>query len=184
MATQERVSVGELYTGGLESLLSLEIEHESLIPMMVSLADSERLRTFFDDLPPMVRRQRRRLELLLRGTPDGLRAPPSPRDGLHEDLLDLQLMQDPEDRDSELVKASAWIASLQIDQYVATRDWAMQLGDFEAARHLQRSLNAVGAARLRLQRISQRIRYVASGGPLMEDVGDFARLPAHAVALP
>src|SRR5690606_25467788 len=125
-----RISVSELYRGGLESLLSLEIEHENFIPMMISLANSERLRSFFDDLPPMVRRQRRRLELLLRSTADEFRAPPASRDGLHEDLLDLQLMQDPEDRDAELVKAAGWIASLQIDQYVATRDWAMQLGDF------------------------------------------------------
>lgn len=182
--TQERVSVRELYTGGLESLLSLELQHEGLIPTMVSLAECSRLRSFFEDLPPMIRRQRRRLELLLRSVPDVSDGPAPTRNGLQEQLLDLRLMQDPEDRDAELVKASDWIAGLQIDQYVATRDWAMQLGDFESARHLQRSLNAVGASRLRLLRISQRIRHLASQAPTI-DVGDFGpSLTQAAVALP
>lgn len=180
---QEHVSPGELYASGLESLLSLELQHEKLIPRMVSLAECERLSAYFADLPPMIARQRRRLELLLRSHPDYHDTPTPVRNGLEEELLDLQLMRNPDDRDAELVKASTWITGLQVDQYVATRDAAMQLGDFEAARHLQRSLNAVAAARLRLTRIAQRIRHLASGVPTVETT-DFDRRPERAVALP
>jgi len=181
--SQEHVSPAEFYVSGLESLLSLEMQHEKLIAKMVSLADCERLREFFEDLPPMIARQRRRLELLLRSIPERPDTPAPARNGLEEDLLDLQLMRNPDDRDAELVKASAWITGLQVDQYVATRDAAMQLGDFEAARHLQRSLNAVAASRLRLMRIAQRIRHLAEGVPTVETT-EFDRRPERAVALP
>jgi hypothetical protein len=179
----ERASVLERYVGGLESLLSLEIHTEALIPTMAAYAGSGRLRRFFDDLPPVITRQRRRLELLLKAFPQARETPRPTRNGLEEDLHELGNTQDPCDRDTELVKSAAWIIGLQLEQYAATRDLAMRLGDFEAARHLQRSLNSAGALSLRLYRISQRIRHVAFGFPLME-VGDFDRLRAHTGALP
>jgi len=176
--THDRAAALERYIGGLESLLDLEIQHETLVPTMSAFAGCERLRGFFEDLPPMITRQRRRLELLLRTITERTEVPAPARNGLEEDLLELQLTHDPDDRDTELVKAAAWIIGLQLEQYAATRDVAMRLGDFEAARHLQRSLNTAGALSLRLFRIAQRIQHLAFGIPLM-DVGDFDRLPAH-----
>lgn len=183
--SHERASVLERYMSGLESLLSLEIQTEALIPTMAAYAGCHRLRRFFDDLPPMITRQRRRLELLLRTFPDWTSPAPPTRNGLEEDLRELGSTYDPADRDAELVKSAAWIIGLQVEQYAATRDLAMRLGDFEAARHLQRSLNTAGALSLRLFRISQRIRHLALGYPVMDmEVGDFDRLRAHTGALP
>lgn len=183
--TEERTSTREIYRGGLESLLALELQTEALIPTMATYAGCERLRRFFDDLPPMIRRQRRRLELLLNAvaerTDTDIR--PTTRNGLEEDLRELGGTHDPADRDTELINSAAWIIGLQMEQYGATRDLAMRLGDFEAARHLQRSLNTAGALSLRLFRISRRIGNAALGFPLME-LSDFDRLPAHTGALP
>lgn len=179
----ERASVLERYLSGLESLHSLETQTEDLIPTMAAYAGCERLRRFFDDLPPMITRQRRRLELLLRTFPERMDTARPKRNGLEEDLLELGRTHDPADRDTELIKSAAWIIGLQVEQYSVTRDLAMRLGDFEAARHLQRSLNTAGALSLRLFRISRRIRHLAFGFPLME-VGDFERLRAHTGALP
>lgn len=183
--TEERTSARERYLGGLESLLSLERQTEALIPTMAAHAGCERLRRFFDDLPPMIRRQRRRLELLLRAFPERTDTDTisTTRNGLEEDLWELGGTRDPADRDTELINSAAWIIGLQIEQYGATRDLAMRLGDFEAARHLQRSLNTAGALSLRLFRISRRIRNAELGFALME-LSDFDRLPAHTGALP
>ncbi|MFW6090009.1 MAG: DUF892 family protein [Gemmatimonadota bacterium] len=181
--TDERTSARERYLGGLESLLALEIQTDALVPTMAAYAGCERLRRFFDELPPMIRRQRRRLELLLNAFPERTDARTASRNGLEEDLREIGGTHDRADRDAELINAAAWIFGLQIEQYGATRDLAMRLGDFEAARHLQRSLNAAGALSLRLFRISRRIRHGTFGFPLME-VGDFDRLPAHTGALP
>lgn len=183
--TEERTSVWERYKGGLESLLSLELQTEALIPTMAAYAGCERLRRFFDDVPPMIKRQRRRLELLLNAFPErtDTNTRPTTRNGLEEDLRELGGTHDPADRDTELINSAAWIIGLQIEQYRATRDLAMLLGDFEAARHLQRSLNTAGALSLRLFRISRRVRRVTFGFSLME-VSDFDRLPAHTGALP
>lgn len=181
--TEERISAQERYIGGLESLLSLELQTEALIPTMAAYAGCERLRRFFDDLPPMIRRQRRRLELLLNAFSEQTDTHTMTRNGLEEDLRELGSTHDPDDRDTELINSAAWIIGLQIEQYGATRDLAIGLGDFEAARHLQRSLNTAGALSLRLFRISRRIRHVTIGFPLME-VSDFDRLPAHTGALP
>lgn len=182
--TEERTSAWERYKGGLESLLSLELQTEALIPTMAAYAGCERLRRFFDDVPPMIRRQRRRLELMLNVFPERTdSAASTTRNGLEEDLREIGSTHDPADRDTELINAAAWIIGLQIEQYGASRDLAMQLGDFEAARHLQRSLNTAGALSLRLFRISRRIRQVTFGFPLT-DVSDFDRLPAHTGALP
>ena len=180
----ERASILERYLGGLESLLSLEIQTEGLISTMAAYAGCEPLRRFFDDLPPMITRQRRRLELLLRAFPEWTDTAPPSRNGLEEDLRELGNTHEAADRDAELISAAAWIIGLQIEQYAVSRDLAMRLGDFEAARHLQRSLNTAGALSLRLFRISRRIRRVAFGFPLMEEVGDFDRLRAHTGALP
>lgn len=181
--TEERISARERYRGGLESLLALELQTEVLIPTMSAYAGCERLRRFFDDLPPMVRRQRRRLELLLNAFSEQTDTHTTTRNGLEEDLRDLSSTHDPADRDVELINSAAWIIGLQIEQYGATRDLAMRLGDFEAARHLQRSLNTAGALSLRLFRISRRIRHVPFRFPHME-VSDFDRLPAYTGALP
>jgi len=178
--TDERTSIFERYTSGLESLLALEIQTGTLVPTMTAYAGSERLRRFFEDLPPMLWRQRRRLELLLKTIPERTDPTPALRSGLEDDLRDIGGAQDPADRDSELVNAFAWIIGLEIEQYAATRDVAMRLGDFEAAKHLQRSLNTVGALSLRLFRIARRIRDVAP--PLME-ISDFDRLPLHTGAM-
>lgn len=180
--TEERASARERYRGGLESLLSLELQTEVLVPTMAAYAGSELLRRFFDDLPPMIGRQRRRLELLLKAFPERT-ATRTTRNGLEEDLRELGSTRDPVDRDAELINSAAWIIGLQIEQYGATQDLAMRLGDHEAARHLQRSLNTAGALSLRLFRISRRIRHVTFGFPLME-VSDFDRLPAYTGALP
>lgn len=182
--TEEFASAWEGYRGGLESLLSLELQTEALIPTMAAYAGCERLRRFFDDLPPMIRRQRRRLELLLNAFPERTATTADAgRNGLEEDLREIRSTHNPEDRDTELINSAAWIIGMQIEQYGATRDLAMRLGDYEAARHLQRSLNTAGALSLRLFRISRRIRQVSFGFPLL-DVSDFDRLPAHTGALP
>lgn len=176
--TEERTSARERYRGGLVSLLALELQTEALIPTMAAYAGCERLCRFFDDLPPMIRRQRRRLELLLNAFPERTdTAAATTRNGLEDDVREIGATHDPSDRDTELINSAAWIIGLQIEQYAATRDLAMRLGDHEAARHLQRSLNTVGALSLRLFRISRRIRHVTFGFPLME-VSDFDRLPA------
>lgn len=180
--TEDRASAVELYKRGLERLLALEIEQEALTPVIVSLAGCERLRHFFEDLPPLTRRQRHRLELLLRST-EHTDVPAKARNGLGDELLALRRSADPDERDTGLVDMVARVLGLQVEQYVATRDLAMLLGDFEAARHLQRSLHAAGAARLRLLRIAKRLRHLAFGAPAMA-VGDFDRLPTHAIALP
>lgn len=174
----EGASVFERYLGGLESLLSLEIQTEALIPTMAACAGCERLRRFFDELPPMITKHRRRLELLLKAFPERADTASPARNGLEEDLRELGNTSDPADRDGELIKFTAWIIGLQIEQYSATRDMAKMIGEFEAARHLQRSLNTAGALSLRLFRISRRTPHLAFGFPLME-VSDFDRLPVH-----
>lgn len=179
--TEERISALERYRRGLESLLSLETQTEALIPTMAAHAGCERLRRYFNELPPMIGRQRRRLELLLNAFSERTDAHTTTRNGL--DLRDLSSTHDPADRDAELINSAAWIIGLQIEQYGATRDLAIQLGDFEAARHLQRSLHTAGALSLRLFRISRRIRNAAPGFPF-PDVSDFDRLPAYTGALP
>lgn len=181
--TEDRISARERYRGGLESLLSLELQTEALIPTMAAYAGCDRLRRFFDDLPPMIRRQRRRLELLLNAFPERTDTHTTARNGLEENLCELRSTHDPADRDVELINSAAWIIGLQIEQYAATRGLAMRLGDHEAARHLQRSLNTAGALSLRLFRISRRIRHVPFGFLHME-VSDFDRLPAYTGALP
>lgn len=182
--TAERASARERYRGGLESLLALELQTEALIPTMAAYAGCERLRRFFDDLPPMIRRQRRRLELLQNAFPERAdTATDAARTDLEEELREIRSTPNPADRDTELINSAAWIIGLQIEQYGATRDLAIGLGDFEAARHLQRSLNTAGALSLRLFRISRRLRQVTFDFPLME-VSDFDRLPAFTGALP
>ncbi|HSM08959.1 MAG TPA: DUF892 family protein [Gemmatimonadota bacterium] len=182
--TAERASARERYRSGLESLLALELQTEALIPTMAAYAGCDRLRRFFDDLPPMIRRQRRRLELLLNAFPERTDTPTvAARPGLEEELREIGSTPNPAERDTELITSAAWIIGLQIEQYGATRDLAIGLGDFEAARHLQRSLNTVGALSLRLFRVSRRLRQVAFDFPLLE-VSDFDRLPAFTGALP
>lgn len=176
MAQHPRSSSSELYTSGLESLLFLESQHEELHPLMVSLATSEKLKTYLAELPPIIRRQRRRLELLLRSAPGETCGEPPARNRLEEDLEDLRLVRGAAARDAELISASTWIAGLKLEQYAATRNRAITLGDVEAARHLQRSLNAVGGSNLRLLALAHRSNYPATRRTLGEAIADVSGL--------
>lgn len=174
-AKKQRPSSRELYTSGLESLLYLECQHAELHPLMTSLASSPKLKAYLADLPPIIKRQRRRLELLLRSAPDSSCAPPT-RNRLEEDLKDLRMIRGAAARDAELIAASAWIAGLKLEQYADTRNRAMRLGNVEAARHLQRSLNAVGGSNLRLLRLAHRSNYPAARRSLGDTIADVSDL--------
>lgn len=166
---RRKTSAFDWYVTGIEGLLGLETEHRRLLPSMTSLASCDRLREYLADRTIPVQRQMRRLELLLRASVDrqptgrrrrhhsGSAAPPTMTGAMAIDIDELRLVRDGDERDAELVNASMWIANLKLEQYEATFTSAERIGLFEAAGHLQRSLDAEGAASVRLTRISERM---------------------------
>lgn len=148
------------YADGLASLYGLERAHQALLPDLVRLASDRRLREHLESRCAPVRRQLRRLDLLIGALPSGGQAPRPPFDLPRAAPIGIEALRRRRDvrrRDEEILELSAWICAEKLKRYRATRIAAGRIGRYEAATHLLCSSEAEASAGERLEGVRLRM---------------------------
>lgn len=153
------------YADGLSSLCDLENAHQAILPDLLRLVSDRRLREHLQSRCAPVRRQIRRLDLLIGALPSGGQAPRLTLSLPDEAPVDPALVRRTRNiarRDLAILDLSAWLCEEKLRRYQSTRLTAGILGYYEAATHLLCSAQAEASAGERLDGV--RLRMVVDEG--------------------
>src|SRR5712691_2050853 len=164
------VSLRDLYAAELHDLMNAEKQIVAELPIMASRATSVRLRRAFEDHHAETRVQIDRLGLLLeqlneppRGVPSGAIA------ALIEDSRRrLDETERGETLDAALIGAAQRIEHYEIASYGTARSYAESLGDYDAVRILQQTLDEEGHTDHVLTKLAERGINQAAGDDLVD----------------
>jgi len=164
------VTLRDLYAAELHDLMNAEKQIVAELPIMASRATSVRLRRAFEDHHAETRVQIERLRLLLqqlneppRGVPSGAIA------ALIEDSRRrLDETERGETLDAALIGAAQRIEHYEIASYGTARSYAESLGDYDAVRILQQTLDEEGHTDHVLTKLAERGINQAAGDDLVD----------------
>ena len=164
------VTLRDLYAAELHDLMNAEKQIVAELPVMASRATSVRLRRAFEDHHAETRVQIERLRLLLeqlneppRGVPSGAIA------ALIEDSRGrLDETERGETLDAALIGAAQRIEHYEIASYGTARSYAESLGDYDAVRILQQTLDEEGHTDHVLTKLAERGINQAAGDDLVD----------------
>jgi ferritin-like metal-binding protein YciE len=164
------VTLRDLYAAELHDLMNAEKQMVAELPIMASRATSVRLRRAFEDHHAETKVQIERLRLLLeqlneppRGVPNGAIA------ALIEDSRRrLDETERGETLDAALIGAAQRIEHYEMASYGTTRSYAESLGDYDAVRILQQTLDEEGHTDHVLTKLAERGINQAAGDDLVD----------------
>jgi ferritin-like metal-binding protein YciE len=165
------VTLRDLYAAELHDLMNAEKQIVAELPVMASRATSLRLRRAFEDHHAETRVQIERLRLLLeqlneppRGVPNGAIA------ALIEDSRRrLDETERGETLDAALIGAAQRIEHYEMASYGTARSYAESLGDYDAVRILQQTLDEEGHTDHVLTKLAERGINQAAGDDLVDE---------------
>jgi len=164
------VTLRDLYAAELHDLMNAEKQIVAELPIMASRATSVRLRRAFKDHHAETKVQIERLRLLLeqlneppRGVPSGAIA------ALIEDSRRrLDEIERGETLDAALIGVAQRIEHYEMASYGTTRSYAESLGDYDAVRILQQTLDEEGHTDHVLTKLAERGINQAAGDDLVD----------------
>ena len=164
------VTLRDLYAAELHDLMNAEKQIVAELPIMASRATSVRLRRAFEDHHAETKVQIERLRLLLeqlneppRGVPSGAIA------ALIEDSRRrLDEIERGETLDAALIGVAQRIEHYEMASYGTTRSYAESLGDYDAVRILQQTLDEEGHTDHVLTKLAERGINQAAGDDLVD----------------
>jgi len=165
------VTLRDLYAAELHDLMNAEKQIVAELPVMASRATSIRLRRAFEDHHGETRVQIDRLRLLLRQ----LNEPPKGISGGAVAALieDARRRFDDTERgetlDAALIAAAQRIEHYELASYGTARSYAEALGDYDAARILQQTLDEEGHTDHLLTKLAERGINQAAGDDVLEE---------------
>jgi ferritin-like metal-binding protein YciE len=152
------VTLRDLYIAELQDLFDVERETIQALPAMADAATSSALRDTFAAHLEQTRVQLQRLELLLRKL--DVRGDVQPCEAIRGLIAEGRRRMAETERgdvlDAALIGAAQRIEHYEIAAYGCARTYARTLGDADAERLLQQTLDEEGAADHRLSRIAER----------------------------
>jgi ferritin-like metal-binding protein YciE len=165
------VTLRDLYAAELHDLMNAEKQIVAELPVMASRATSTRLRRAFEDHHAETRVQIDRLRLLLeqlnepaKGIPGGAVA------ALIEDARRrLDDTERGETLDAALIAAAQRIEHYELASYGTVRSYAEALGDYDAARILQQTLDEEGHTDHLLTKLAERGINQAAGDDVLQE---------------
>jgi ferritin-like metal-binding protein YciE len=165
------VTLRDLYAAELHDLMNAEKQIVAELPIMASRATSVRLRRAFEEHHAETKVQIERLRLLLeqlnepsRGVPSGAIA------ALIEDSRRrLDETERGETLDAALIGAAQRIEHYEIALYGTARSYAESLGDYDAVRILQQTLDEEGHTDHVLTKLAERGINQAAGDDLVDE---------------
>jgi len=165
------VTLRDLYAVELHDLMNAEKQIVAELPIMASRATSARLQRALEDHHAETKVQIERLRLLLEQLNEPPRAVPS---GAVAALIeDARRRLDDTERgetlDAALVAASQRIEHYEIASYGTARSYAEALGDYDAVRILQQTLDEEGHTDHVLTKLAERGINQAAGDDLLEE---------------
>jgi ferritin-like metal-binding protein YciE len=165
------VSLRDLYAAELHDLMHAEKQMVAELPFMASRATSERLRRTIEEHHAETQVQIERLRLLLEQLNEPARAVPS---GAIAALIeDARRRLDDTERgetlDAALIAAAQRIEHYEMASYGTARSFAEALGDYDAVRILQQTLDEEGHADHVLTKLAERGINQAAGDDLLEE---------------
>jgi ferritin-like metal-binding protein YciE len=160
-------SLRDLYIDELNDLYSAENQLVKALPKMAKAADAKSLKNGFEKHLKETREHVQRLERIFRG----LRVPPGRKkckamEALIEEGEDI-IGEDaePEVRDAALIAAAQRVEHYEMAGYGCVRTYAELLGNKQAAKTLQKTLDEEGATDKKLTQLAQRINVKAEHPP-------------------
>src|SRR5438093_181593 len=165
------VTLRDLYAVELHDLMNAEKQIVAELPIMASRATSERLRRAFEDHHAETKVQIERLRLLL----GQLNEPPRvvPSGAIAVLIEDARRRFDETERgetlDAALIAAAQRIEHYEIASYGTARSYAESLGDYDAVRILQQTLDEEGHIDHTLTKLAERGINQAAGDDLLEE---------------
>ncbi len=164
------VTLRDLYAVELHDLLNAEKQIVAELPLMASRATSARLHRLLEEHHAETRVQIERLQLLLEQLNEPPRAAPS---GAVAALIeDARRRLDDTERgqvlDAALVAAAQRVEHHEMASYGTARSYAEALGDYDAVRILQQTLDEEGHMDHMLTRLAERGINQAAGDDLLE----------------
>jgi len=165
------VSLRDLYAAELHDLMNAEKQIVAELPFMASRATSERLQRAFEDHHAETKVQIERLGLLL----GQLNEPPRavPNGAIAALIEDARRRFDETERgetlDAALIAAAQRIEHHEIASYGTARSYAESLGDYDAVRILQQTLDEEGHIDHVLTKLAERGINQAAGDDLLEE---------------
>jgi len=165
------VTLRDLYAAELHDLMSAEKQIVAELPIMASRATSARLQRALEDHHAETQIEIERLRLLLEQLNEPPRAVPSA--GVAALIEDARRRIDDtergETRDAALVAAAQRIEHYEIASYGTARSYAEALGDYDAVRILQQTLDEEGHTDHVLTKLAERGINQAAGDDLLEE---------------
>jgi ferritin-like metal-binding protein YciE len=165
------VTLRDLYAAELHDLMNAEKQIIAELPIMASRATSARLQRALEDHHAETKIQIERLRLLLEQLNEPPRAVPS--GGVAALIADARRRIDDTERgetlDAALVAAAQRIEHYEIASYGTARSYAEALGDYDAVRILQQTLDEEGHTDHELTKLAERGINQAAGDDLLEE---------------
>jgi len=165
------VSLRDLYAAELHDLMHAEKQMVAELPVMAGRATSERLRRALEEHHAETQVQIERLRLLL----EQLNEPPRaiPGGAIAALIEDARRRLDDTERgetlDAALIAAAQRIEHYEMASYGTARSYAEALGDYDAVRLLQQTLDEEGHTDHVLTRLAERGINQAAGDDLLEE---------------
>jgi ferritin-like metal-binding protein YciE len=164
------ITLRDLYAAELHDLMNAEKQIVEELPRMAGRATSARLQRALEDHHRETKVQVERLQLLLQQLNEPAREVPS--GAIAAMLEDVRRRLDDTERgetlDAALVAAAQQIEHWEIASYGTARSYAETLGDYDAARLLQQTLDEEGHADQALTKLAERGINQAAGDDLLE----------------
>lgn len=165
------VTLRDLYAAELHDLMNAEKQLVAELPVMASRATSERLRRALEEHHAETQVQVERLRLLL----EQLNEPPrsAPSSAIAALIEDARRRLDDTERgetlDAALIAAAQRIEHYEMASYGTARSYAEALGDYDAVRILQQTLDEEGHTDHVLTKLAERGINQAAGDDLLEE---------------
>lgn len=156
-------SLRKLYVEDLKDLYSAEKQILQALPRMVKKASNPQLKAGFEEHLRQTEEQVKRLDRIFEGLGKSSRGKKCKgMEGLIEEGKEvLQEDMDEETRDAALIAAAQKVEHYEMAGYGTVRTYAQLLGETEAARLLQQTLDEEGATDKKLTALAERINVEA-----------------------
>ncbi|HET7208007.1 MAG TPA: ferritin-like domain-containing protein [Terriglobales bacterium] len=161
----------ELYLGELRDLYDAEHQIIKALPKMIQEASSEELKSALTEHLEITKEQAGRLERIFEGL--GEKAKAEKCKGMEGVIKEgSQLLKEEDDdnvRDAAIIAAAQKVEHYEMAGYGTVRTWASLLGEDEAARLLEQTLDEEKEADQKLTEIAEEINVEAGGGEVEEE---------------
>lgn len=170
----EANSLQELYLGELRDLYDAENQIIKALPKMISKTSSDELKNALNEHLEVTREQAQRLEQIFEQMGQKSKAQKCKGiEGIIKEGSELLSEVDDEDvRDAAIIASAQKVEHYEMAAYGTVRTWANLLGEDEAVRLLEETLDEEKEADQKLTQLAEAINVEAGGGESVESEGE------------